>query len=176
MTIRGNNGDVCLRAYCVRYSPLLVLENLPVKTFKLSSARDMLHLCRPWYRTYMYGSCRRLVYTIVNDTRIPFSEIPTNDLDLTLCVDGQPYPRADDLLGYMHSFAMTENYIVLPETSYFLDPCTRFSKFTGIHCSLLQVQNYKQNHLRLRVCTCIREGWITAYSRYILHRHRPYII
>ena len=30
--------------------------------------------------------------------------------------------------GYMHSFAMTQNYIILPETSYLIDPCAMFGK------------------------------------------------
>ena len=29
----------------------------------------------------------------------------------------------------MHSFAMTQNYIILPETSYLIDPCAMFGKF-----------------------------------------------
>ena len=77
--------------------------------------------------TFVAHFCRRLIYTVENDTRIQFAEVPANDLDLSLC-QGDVYPVLEDRQGYMHSFAMTENYIILPETSMLFEPCNRFGK------------------------------------------------
>ena len=45
-----------------------------------------------------------------------------------MCEVGREYPIDEDRLGYMHSFGLTENYVILPETSYIFKPCNVFSE------------------------------------------------
>ncbi|ELU09374.1 hypothetical protein CAPTEDRAFT_194807 [Capitella teleta] len=69
-------------------------------------------------------SSRYTIYTIVDETRSVVGEITLGEVDLSVCAgDGEPYPDLDHRQGYMHSFAMTENYIILPTSAYLYDPC-----------------------------------------------------
>ncbi|KAL4220089.1 Retinoid isomerohydrolase [Mactra antiquata] len=45
------------------------------------------------------------------------------DADLSKCRPNLPYPNMDARFGYVHSFAMTANFVILPETAYMFDPC-----------------------------------------------------
>ena len=58
-------------------------------------------------------------------------EFHHNDVNLTLCDENPvaPYPDPNGRLRYMHAFQMTDNYIVLPETSYMYDPCNKGKLF-----------------------------------------------
>ena len=78
---------------------------------------------------YLSSSTRYLVYQIVDGERIPFGDYEIGEWDLSLCTGyPEPYPDPSVRPGYMHSFAITENYIILPTTSYFLDYCQFFGK------------------------------------------------
>ena len=79
---------------------------------------------------YPSPSIRFLVYQIVDGERIPFGDYEIGEWDLSLCTGyPEPYPDPSVRAGYMHSFAVTENYIILPTTSYLLDYCQFFGKF-----------------------------------------------
>ncbi len=77
---------------------------------------------------------RRLVYAINEKMeRSVVAEVPYTDSDLKLC-QGNPdmNHKLDPLsrLRYMHSLHTTENYIILPETSYVAKPCSKFGNPT----------------------------------------------
>ena len=38
---------------------------------------------------------------------------------------GEVYPEPDARLRNIHAFQMSENYVIVPETSYLYDPCTK---------------------------------------------------
>ena len=70
---------------------------------------------------------KRVVFTLdpVTRRREIVGEFPYEDIDLTLCTGmGEVYPDPKGRLRNIHSFQMTENYIIIPETSYMFDPCT----------------------------------------------------
>ena len=47
------------------------------------------------------------------------------DIDSTKCLEpGQRYPDTAARMKYIHSFQKTDDYIIVPETSYLFDPCT----------------------------------------------------
>ncbi len=54
-------------------------------------------------------------------------EYKHEDADLSLCSEDNDYiyPDSDAMDRYMHSLTSTENYIILPETSYLYNPCER---------------------------------------------------
>ncbi|XP_053406723.1 carotenoid isomerooxygenase-like [Mercenaria mercenaria] len=67
---------------------------------------------------------RRLVYKVGADKfRHVVGTYNYEDADLSRCKGHNPYPDFSSRFGYMHSFSMTENYIILPETAYMHDPC-----------------------------------------------------
>ena len=71
---------------------------------------------------------RRVVYKVGRDrVRHVVGTFNYKDSDLTRCVGSNPYPDFSARFGYLHSFAMSENYIILPETALMDDPCV-FSK------------------------------------------------
>ena len=74
---------------------------------------------------------RLAVWSVVGDYRRVVREIPFTTIDLARCVGDQPYPDFSARPGYMHSFAMTENYIILPAASYLADPCA-FGTHTNV--------------------------------------------
>jgi len=70
---------------------------------------------------------KRVVYTLDHHTRRReiVGEFAYANIDLTKCTGmGEVYPDPEGRLRYIHAFQMTENYIVIPETSYMYDPCT----------------------------------------------------
>lgn len=70
---------------------------------------------------------RRIIYKVGADRiRHKVGEHHYNDADLTKCYRTKPfntYPDLSSRFGYVHSFSMTEKYIILPETAYMHDPC-----------------------------------------------------
>jgi len=70
---------------------------------------------------------KRVVFTLDPETRRReiVGEFAYADIDLTKCTGmGDVYPDPEGRLRNIHSFQMTENYIIIPETSYMHDPCT----------------------------------------------------
>lgn len=66
----------------------------------------------------------RLVYKVGADrVRHVVGTYRYKNADLRKCQGMNPYPDFEARLGYLHSFCMTENYIILPETGYMHDPC-----------------------------------------------------
>ncbi|XP_045188570.2 carotenoid isomerooxygenase-like isoform X2 [Mercenaria mercenaria] len=66
----------------------------------------------------------RLVYKVDADKfRHVVGTYNYEDADLSRCRGWNPYPDFSSRFGYIHSFCMTENYIILPETGYMHDPC-----------------------------------------------------
>lgn len=57
------------------------------------------------------------------------------DADLSKCKENDPYPDFNARFGYLHSFAMTQNYIILPETAYMHDPCYYGKVWLNIRCA-----------------------------------------
>ncbi|XP_045174041.2 carotenoid isomerooxygenase-like [Mercenaria mercenaria] len=75
---------------------------------------------------------KRVVYKVGADrVRHVVGTYHHDDADLTKCMPGKPYPEFGARFGYLHSFAMTENYIILPEVAYMFDPCfyTHYDKY-----------------------------------------------
>lgn len=67
---------------------------------------------------------RRVVYKVGADkVRHVVGTYHHDDADLATCMPGKTYPDFGPRFGYLHSFAMTENYIILPEAAYMFDPC-----------------------------------------------------
>eukprot|EP01126_Amoeba_proteus_P066081 TRINITY_DN94_c0_g2_i1.p1 TRINITY_DN94_c0_g2~~TRINITY_DN94_c0_g2_i1.p1 ORF type:complete len:546 (-),score=95.04 TRINITY_DN94_c0_g2_i1:52-1689(-) len=65
------------------------------------------------------GELHVIIYKIVGKSREVQGTYKLANFDLSLCTDGfsTVYPNLDDMLGYMHSFIATPNYIVLPLSS-----------------------------------------------------------
>ncbi|ELT96834.1 hypothetical protein CAPTEDRAFT_203197 [Capitella teleta] len=72
------------------------------------------------------------VWTIRDNRREVAAEILFNRVDLNRCADNEHYPMLAARPGYMHSFAMTEHYIILPVTSYLMDPCALQRNNSGL--------------------------------------------
>ncbi|XP_077865083.1 uncharacterized protein LOC144350903, partial [Saccoglossus kowalevskii] len=67
----------------------------------------------------------RMVYKIQNDERIPIaSYLAGGPFNLSQCVD-DGYPDFDLPGGYLHSFAITENYFIIPTSNFFMDGTKR---------------------------------------------------
>merc|ERR1711953_1386228 len=71
------------------------------------------------------GKNKRVIFTLNPETqkREVVGEWHFNDTDLSLCKKGEPYPDPDARLRQVHTVQMTENFVVVPETSYMYDPC-----------------------------------------------------
>jgi len=70
---------------------------------------------------------KRVVFTLDPETRRReiVGEFPYEDIDLTKCAGmGEVYPDPEGRLRNIHAIQMTENYVIIPETSYMYDPCT----------------------------------------------------
>jgi len=74
------------------------------------------------------GKNKRVIYTLdpVTMKREVVGEWTFADTNLTLCTGmGEVYPDPAGRLRQIHSLQMTENYVVVAETSYMYDPCVR---------------------------------------------------
>jgi len=74
------------------------------------------------------GKNKRVIYTLDPDTmkREVVGEWTFADTNLTLCTGmGEVYPDPNGRLRQIHSLQVTENYVVVAETSYMYDPCVR---------------------------------------------------
>jgi len=73
------------------------------------------------------GKNKRVIYTLDPETqkREVVGEWVFKDTNLDLCKEGEVYPEPEARLRQVHSVQMTENFIVVPETSYMYDPCVR---------------------------------------------------
>lgn len=81
-------------------------------------------------RDYLFDQANWTVYRIEGDNkRVSVGSTPIGEkmFDLEKCFSSRHYPDFEDRAGYMHSFAMSRNYVVLPVVPYFLDYCTVFS-------------------------------------------------
>jgi len=69
----------------------------------------------------------RIVFTLDPEThkREVVGEFPYADIDLSKCTGvGEVYPDPEGRYRNIHSFQLTENFVIIPETSYMHDPCT----------------------------------------------------
>jgi len=73
------------------------------------------------------GENKRIIYTLDPKTkkRQTVAEWNFENSNITLCEEGKPYPNPKARLRQVHSIQSTENFIVVPETSYMYDPCVR---------------------------------------------------
>ena len=60
--------------------------------------------------------------------RVKLGEFQGADFDLSKCAGGE-YPDTEDRLQYMHSFALSQNYVILPMTSYLMEYCQIMGMF-----------------------------------------------
>ncbi|XP_060575784.1 carotenoid isomerooxygenase-like [Ruditapes philippinarum] len=84
------------------------------------------------FETQSHLKIKRVVYKIGHDLgRHVVGTFNYEDSNLTRCKGTRPYPDFGARFGYLHSIAMTENYIILPETALMDDPCvfTRYDKY-----------------------------------------------
>ena len=65
---------------------------------------------------------RYIVFTVEGKKRVKLGEFQGASFDLTKCAGGE-YPDTEDRLQYMHSFALSQNYVILPLTSYLMEYC-----------------------------------------------------
>ena len=80
---------------------------------------------------YLWDQANWTVYRIEDENRrVSVGSTPIGEkmFDLEKCFNNYHYPDYEDSAGYMHSFAMSRNYVVLPVVPYFLDYCTVFSQ------------------------------------------------
>ena len=70
----------------------------------------------------VFYCCSYIVYTIKDKKRIKLGEYPLGNMNLGLCTGGI-YPDPNVRLQYIHSFALSQTYVILPLTSYLLEPC-----------------------------------------------------
>ena len=75
---------------------------------------------------------RRAVYKVSDDgMRKVVGEYYYDDADLTKCSHNTPgsyYSDFGSRFGYLHSFGLTEKFVILPEAGYMHNPCF-YSKF-----------------------------------------------
>merc|ERR1719361_2343142 len=73
------------------------------------------------------GKNKRVIFTLNPESqkREMVGEWHFEDTNLTLCQEGSPYPDPEARLRQVHTVQSTENFIVVPETSYMYDPCVR---------------------------------------------------
>merc|ERR1712130_1034310 len=73
----------------------------------------------------MIGQNKRVIFTLNPETqkRELVGEWHFADTNLTLCQEGSAYPDPEGRLRQVHTVQMTENFIVVPETSYMYNPC-----------------------------------------------------
>jgi hypothetical protein len=65
-----------------------------------------------------------------------------DDADLTKCSQNKPgssYPDFGSRFGYLHSFGLTEKYVVLPEAGYMHDPCFYSKSKHPFHITLRNI-------------------------------------
>ena len=60
--------------------------------------------------------------------RVKLGEFQGAGFDLSKCAGGE-YPDTEDRLQYMHSFALSQNYVILPLTSYLIEYCQIMGNF-----------------------------------------------
>lgn len=65
------------------------------------------------------GTVSAVIYTIERNARVVQGVYKLGDFDLSLCRGDYKtvYPNLEDMMGYMHSFILTPNYVVLPLSS-----------------------------------------------------------
>ena len=91
---------------------------------------------------------KRIVYTIKqmadgSNKREYFAEIPYPKANLSVCKSGQ-VPDPNSWLKYLHTIAITTNYIIIPETSYLRNPCDYASGYPlPVYASVEYDQNVK---------------------------------
>ena len=78
---------------------------------------------------------KRIVYTINqkedgSNQRNYIAEIPYPNANLSLCELGQA-PDPNTWIRYLHTIASTDNYIIIPETSYLRNPCDLIIGWNG---------------------------------------------
>lgn len=91
--------------------------------------------------------CRHIVYKVGADRkRKVVGKYHYTDADLQVCTGMSAYPDNSARFGYMNSFAVTENYIVLPTTGYLHDPCF-YSMFKGRVISHIYLKDKKGRYM-----------------------------
>ena len=78
--------------------------------------------------TYSFET-RNAVYRVRDGYRTVVGEYTWGNVDLTQCSPNGHYPDLSARAGYMHSFGMTENYIILPTAAWLLDYCSIFRTY-----------------------------------------------
>ena len=83
-----------------------------------------------------------------NNHRVPVGSTPIGKkmFDLTKCFNARHYPEYNERAGYMHSFAMSRDYVILPVVPYFLDYCTVFAGAAGQNGHGAFFRTYMQSH------------------------------
>lgn len=81
---------------------------------------------------FVHIFCSRLIYYITKESprkRNLLTKFPLNTINLNSCItmtNGYTYydqANYQNFMGYIHTFAVTDNYIILPVTNYVVNPC-----------------------------------------------------
>ena len=69
--------------------------------------------------------CSFVVYTVQGINRVKLGEYVVGEFDLTRCnpATQEEYPEVSVRIPYLHSFSLTQNYVILPLGSYLLEYC-----------------------------------------------------
>lgn len=101
---------------------------------------------------------RHIVYNVGADRkRQVVGKYHYADADLRQCSGYKVYPDKNARLGYMHSFSMTENFIILPTTGYLNNPCFYGTYFKRLVHSIGFTHLSSNKHIR-RLC----RSWLLA--------------
>ena len=92
------------------------------------------------YDINVFYCCSYIVYTIKDKKRIKLGEYPLGNMNLGLCTGGI-YPDLNVRLQYIHSFALSQTYVILPLTSYLLEPCQAMGMYHVCLCCLYKYPN-----------------------------------
>jgi len=105
---------------------------------------------------------KRIVYKVGADKyRHVVGEYSYNTIDLRSCQGSSVYSDFEARLGYLHSFCLTENYVILPETAYMFDPCA-MTHYEGYKPFFLQGFKYEDKAFSRLLVMRKSDGMIIA--------------
>ncbi|XP_060584886.1 carotenoid isomerooxygenase-like isoform X2 [Ruditapes philippinarum] len=135
-----DNGDVSQKGWIKYNDDHLGIPDTPEYGFTNNPAHEQTEQDGTLWSTLVvthfvsqtHLKIKRIVYKVGSDlVRHVVGAYHHQDADLSKCKGNEPYPDFSSRFGYMHSFCITKNYIILPETGYLHDPCVyrRYDKY-----------------------------------------------
>ena len=98
------------------------------------------------FHRLFYSVSSYVVYEVRGTRREELGEYVVGDFDLSRCPrqSGRDteYPVLRERMPYMHSFALTQNYIILPLGSYLLDYCGALCVYIFHFLTAMEPENF----------------------------------